>query len=293
MARKAFSLRKLEITRCDTVTAGANQDARILLFKAAPGWLKPGQKCPKCGQTMAKAVASGEKCPMCGQTKTAKAAPEGGDMPDTEQLAELRKAIDEAVAEATKPLQEQLDTQATEKNEFEAAVKALAEAEVEADPSKIDKAALPEAVRKRLEDLEAGAKADRARVAKMRDAADVARWTGVAKGLDLVAKAAEPGGDAVAELATVLKGIEGSDAPAGTVDRLVDTLTTAQARLSESELFREAGAGGESLGGAEGQLEAAAKALQTKEGLTSAQAYRKAAESNPDLVRKLKEEARA
>lgn len=209
----------------------------------------------------------------------------GGDtMSDAEQLAELRKAIDAAVAEATAPLQAELDRYGVEKAAFEEAVKA-------AKGDEINKADLPEAVRKKLEDAERVAKAAEERIAKLEDQRDTERWTSVAKGLDMVAVAKAAGGDAVGELATLLKSV--NKAAPDAVDALVELLTVAQTRASESALLREAGAAAaEGLGDAEAQLEKVASEIRKADGnLTPAQAYREAIKRDPALAARAQKEA--
>lgn len=282
--KRATYLRKLKISRVDAVHAGANGDARILLHKSAD------YECPSCtGVDKALANAKpppGKKCPVCGQVVPQPTSKGASEMPDTD-LTELQKALDAAVAAAVEPLQKQLDTYAAEKADFE---KAMADAAAAKDPADIDKADLPEPVRKRLEEAEAVAKAAEARVAKMEDDADTARWSGVAKGLDLVAVAKETGGDGVADLAGLLKSIN-KGAGAAAADYLAQLLQTNQKRMKESELLSEAGAAGTSTGDAEGALEKAAKELMKADtGLSLAQAITKAAEADPALAVAAQEE---
>lgn len=264
MAR-ATRLRKLKLTRVDTVTAGANVDrltgegAKILLYKSA---------------------------------ESATTENGGAHMPtEDEQLAQLRKATDAAVAAAVDAavapvktelanLRKQYDT---EKADFEAAVSAAA------DPEKIDKSALPEPVRKRLEELEAQAKTDRDAVAKMADERDAARWATVAKGLTHVAVAKQAGGDGPGELAQLLQRIE-KDAGAETAERVTEVLAAAEAKVSDSKLLSEVGApaSGGPLSDADTALDQAAAALmQTDPALTKAAAISKAAIANPQLAERV------
>lgn len=279
---RATYLRKLKVQRVDVVHAGANPHARILIHKSAD------YECPGCSG-VSKALdnvkpAPGKKCPVCGHVVPMPTSKGASEMPDTD-LSELQKALDAAVAAAVEPLQKQLDQYATEKAAFEEAVKAAA------DPESVDKADLPEPVRKRLEEAEAVAKAAEARIAKMEDDADTARWTGVAKGLDLVAVAKDINGDGVADLAQLLKDVN-KGAGAKAADYLAELLAAGQKKLAESELLAEAGsAGAPAAGASEGALEKAAQELMKAEtGLTFAQAITKAAEANPALAAAAQEE---
>lgn len=275
--RKATYLRKLKVQRVDVVHAGANQHARILIHKSAD------YACPTC-EPVEKALenlkpAAGKKCPACGRVMpTAEKTSKGAEMSDTD-LTALKEAIDAAVAAAVDPLQAQIDTFTTEKADFEKAV-----AEAKADPDQIDKAALPEPVRKRLEEAEAVAKAASDRVAKMEDDADSARWTETAKGLDLVAVAKATEGDAVADVAGLLKAVN-KGAGAEAADYLASLLRTNQKRMAESKLLAEAGSDSTATGDADGALEkAAAELMKADSSLTLPQAIAKAADAHPDLA---------
>lgn len=281
--RQATYLRKLKVKRVDVVHAGANADARILIHKSAD------YACPTC-EPVGKALdnlkpSPGKKCPACGRVMpTAEKTSKGAEMPDTD-LTALQEAIDAAVAAAVDPLQKQLDAHATEKAEFE---KAVAET---ADPDEIDKSALPEPVRKRLEEAEAVAKSVSERIAKMEDEQDTARWLAVAKGLSHVAVAktlpsgvAKADADAVADLADLLKDVN-KGAGAEAADYLATLLRTNEKRMAESELLAEAGSDTTARGDADGALEKAAAELMKSDGaLTLPQAIAKAAEANPALA---------
>jgi hypothetical protein len=273
----ATRLRKLRLTRVDTVTAGANVDpltgegAKILLYKSA---------------------------------SSATTENGGAPMPtEDEQLAVLAKAIEDAAATAAtaalEPVQAKLDALQKqyddERATFDAAVKAAQEAEAEADPTKIDKAALPEPVRKRLEALEAQAEVSRQAVEKMADERDTAKWSEVAKGLPRVAVAKALGGNAQADLTALLKRIA-KDAGVEVAEQVAEVLGQADEKLEQSHLLGEAGGGpGEGqLSDADAALEKAAQALMTADPeLTHPAAVTKAANADPALARRLLEASNA
>lgn len=279
----ATKLRKLRITRVDRVWAPANGDAegplaRIVLAKAREPKADPNHDHSD--------LAPGERCKGCAWTKPmAKSATDpGGGMPtETEQLEQLRKDMDAAVAagvaEATAPLQAQVDQFTAEKTEFEAAVAATT------DPDEIDKSALPEPVRKRLEEAEAVAKAAEDAVAKMRDDAEAARWLDVAKGLPFVAISKDVGGDAAAETGALLHSIAKA-AGAEPAAQLLGVLEAAQSKLAQSELLKAAGKDGRGpVGGAEERLQKAASDIRkAAPELSDAQAYAQAVAGNPALA---------
>lgn len=272
-------LRKLRITRVDTVTAGANQHARIMLHKSAD------HPCDACG--VAKALtnikpSSGKKCPVCGRVVPEATAK--GDMPMSDDLTALAAAIEKAAGEAVTAATADLEARLAE---ITAERDTLTKAQ--ADPDEINKADLPEPVRKRLEALEADAAANAERVAKMEDDAAAAQWLDVAKGLDLVAVAKATDGNAVADLAGALKSVAAAVDPA-TVTTLVDTLKAAQARLSESALFAEAGVATGTPSSAEAQLDALAKGFMEADGLSYPVAIDRAATVRPDLAGATQEE---
>jgi hypothetical protein len=284
----ATKLRKLRITRVDRVWAPANGDqdgplARIVLAKAKTR--------AAMDHSDHEDMAAGDTCPECGYTHPNKSATPGGNMPtEQEQLAELRKAIDEAVAAAVDPVKAELatvqETYAGEKATFDAAVAATV------DPDAIDKAKLPDAVRKRLEDAEAVAKAAEARVAKIEDAAEAARWLEVAKGLPFVAVAKAVGGNAAEETGALLHGIAKA-AGEESATRLLGVLEAAQAKLAQSELLKSAGkdGSGAAFGAAGAQLEKAAADIRKGDpSITAAQAYAQAVDGNPDLALKATKE---
>jgi hypothetical protein len=276
--RKATRLRKLRLTRVDTVTAGANVDpltgegAKILLYKSAES----------------AATTNG-----------------GAPMPTTEdeQLAVLAKAVEDATGAAVAEVKTELDELRKqyddEKTAFEAAVKAAADAEALEDPEKIDKAALPEAVRKRLEALEAQDAVNRQAIEKMADRAETAKWADVAKGLPLVAVAKSVGGNAQADLTELLKRIA-KDSGAEVAEQVAEVLGQADEKLKQSALLGEAGAGnGEGqLSDADAALEKAADKLITEalakgETLSRPAAITKAVNSDPVLARRLMEASNA
>lgn len=284
----ATRLRKLRITRVDRVYAPANGTeadgplARIVLAKAWP----PPKADPDHDHSD---LAVGERCKGCGYVKKPMAKSTGGDMPtEQEQLDELRKAIDEAVAAATEPLQAEVTQLQEQKATFDAAVEA---AEAAKDPDDIDKSALPEPVRKRLEEAEAKAGAAEAAVAKMRDEGEAARWLEVAKGLPFVAVSKAVGGDAAAETGVLLHSIAKA-AGTGPADQLVTVLEAAQAKLAQSELLKSKGVDGPGVtGDADAQLaKAAADIAKAAPNLTHAQAYAQAVAGNPELAFKATQE---
>lgn len=252
----ATKLRKLRITRVDRVWAPAN------------GTETDG---PLARIVLAKARSGTDP---------------GGNMPtETEQLEQLRKDIDQVVAAATEPLQAEVTQLRDEKAAFEAAVEAAK------DPTEIDKSALPEAVRKRLDEAEAIAKAAEERVAKIEDANEAARWLEVAKGLPFVAISKDVGGDAAVETGALLHSIAkaAGEAPAA---QLLGVLEAAQSKLAQSDLLKAAGKDGSApAGGAEEQLLAkAADIRKAAPDLSQAVAYAQAVAGNPDLAVKAQEE---
>lgn len=277
----ATRLRKLRLTRVDTVSAGANVDpltgegAKILLYKSAES----------------AATTNG-----------------GAPMPtEDEQLAVLAKAIEDAtapaVAAAVDPVKAELDTLRKqyddEKTAFESAVKAAADAEAEADPEKIDKSSLPEPVRKRLEALEAQALVDRQAVEKMADKAETAKWAEVAKGLPHVAVSKAIGGDAHTDLTLLLKRIA-KDSGVEVADQVADMLGQADEKLEQSALLGEAGgqSGEATLSDADAALEKAAdkvlaEAIGKGEDMTRSQAVTKALNADPALARRVVEASHA
>lgn len=292
--RKRYRLRKLRITRCDTVVAGANEHARVLIYKAAPPMadtggmrgMTPQQR--RRMQELRRRLEAGEitqaafDAEMTRMKRMSKSADEGGDtMPDDDQLTELARAIDEAVTQATGPLAEQIQTLTRERDE------ALAKA-APADGEDVLKG-VPEAVRKRLEDAEAVAKAARERVERMEDEADTARWLDVAKGLDHVARAPEPGGNGVASLAGHLKAVAKADPAAA--EALVKTLTAANTAIASSELLKATGSASAQLSDTRTELAQAAEAIRkANPTLTAVQAEVQALQANPDLARRVRDE---
>lgn len=220
----------------------------------------------------------------------------GGNMPsEQEQLDQLRKQLDdaEAAVEQANAERDEAQAEATElkdqKAEFEAAVEA---AEAEADPAEIDKAKLPEAVRKRLDEAEAIAKAAEERVAKIEHEQAAARWLEVAKGLPFVAIAKKVGGDAAADTGALLHSIAKA-AGADSAEQLVALLEMAQERLAKSELLREKGVNGtgSAVGDAGAQLQKAADDIRkAAPNLTAAQAYAQAVVGNPKLALEAQQE---
>jgi hypothetical protein len=251
----ATKLRKLRITRVDRVWAPANGTdtdgplARIVLAKARSA---PNVDPPETGDTMPEEVTKTDEAPA--EPVAAEPAPVE-DAPADEPAAEPEPA-----PEAD---DEEID-----------------------DVAEVDKAALPASVRKALEQAQAVAKAAEARVAKMEDERDAARWLEVAKGLPFVAVAKKVGGNAAEDTAALLHGIAkaAGPQPAG---QLVALLESAQERLAQSELLKSKGADGTSntFGDAEAQLQkAAADIRKAAPGLTAAQAYKQAVDGNPDLA---------
>lgn len=280
--KRATYLQNLVIKRVDVVNRGANEHAKILIHKSAD------YACPTC-EPVEKALdnlkpSPGKKCPACGRVMpTAETTSKGDTMPDTDRdLFTLKETMDTAiataVAAAVDPLQKQLDAYATEKAEFEKAVAA------QADPDQIDKSALPEPVRKRLEEAETIAKAASERVAKMEDDADTAKWQGVAKGFPHVAIAKATDGDAVADLAGLFKAVN-KGAGAEAADYLAALLRTNEKRAAESKLLSEAGSDSTVTGDATDALEkAAADLMKADATLTFPQAIAKAADADPGLA---------
>lgn len=282
----ATRLRKLRVTRVDRVWAPANGTdtdgplARIVLAKARA-------KLPVDHSTHSD-VGPGDTCPMCGYTNPAKAATETG-----ETMPEEVTKTDEAPAEPAAA--DPVPAEDTPADETPAEPETAPGADEESDSEDVDKSALPEAVRKRLERAEAVAKAAEARVAKMEHEAEAARWLEVAKGLPFVAVAKKVGGDAATDTAALLHGIAkaAGEAPA---KQLLGLLEAAQERLAQSELLKERGtAGTGTLGSAGAQLEKAADqirkdASEAGNRITKEQAYQRAVSANPELALKAQEE---
>jgi hypothetical protein len=294
---RRYKLTKLRIERCDLVTAGANQHAQVLLFKAAPkgdgmdmAGMDPAMRRRmaelrrrlEAGEItqaefdaeMARMKARGKP----GMSKGAEgAAPdlEGGDpMSDTDQLAELAKAIDDAVAKATAPLTDQIATLERERDE------AVAKAAPPPDPL----AGIPADIRKRLDD-------QALEIEKMRDERETERWTGVAKGYDRIAKAAAPGGNGVDELAAALKTVA-KTAPAEALDAILRALGAGQDAAEVDPSTTEIGSAGSPATVGQAEATVTAKAAEVKKGeprLTDAQALAKALDdleiTDPDVVR--------
>lgn len=210
--RRRYRLTKLEINRNDLVTAGANQHSQVVLFKSAMP----------------------EGIPQSAQG--ADPDLEGGDtMPETDQLAELAKSVEEAVAKATGPLTDQITALTAERDEL------LAKADA-TDPVEKALAELPEPVRKRLEAAEADAQAAREAIAKMEDERLTERYHAVAQGFAKVARAAAPGGNAVAELGEALKAIAKLDTDA--LDAVLRALAAGQERATAADEAAEIGSAG-------------------------------------------------
>lgn len=210
---------------------------------------------------------------------------EGGSMPTDTELQSLQKAIDDAIAEAVAPLNDKIAEFETQKTEFDAAVAA------NTDPAELEKAQLPESVRKRLEEAEAIAKAAEERVTAIEHAAEAARWYEVAKGLPFVSVAKATGGDAATDTGKLLHSIAKS-VGVESAEQMKGLLEAAQSKLAQSELLKAAGQDGSgSPNSADAQLRQVAKDLIAKDpNLSMATAITKAALANPELAMKSQEE---
>lgn len=241
----AANLRKLRVTRIDTVDAGAQPDARIELYK------RKESKVPD-----APTVEDLQK--QLDDVKTAQEA-----------------AITKAVEDATKPLSDELATLRKGKEEFEAAVAEIDDSADEATKLAKRLEGLPEEIRKSVEDQVAAIKkqadADRVKLEKIESENRSREFVAKAKDLDQIAGAAE--------LGPVLEAVDRL-LPEDMAKALGTYLTGANARLGESELLKERGGNtpvGDEL---EGLIK---KHMDATPGASREVAIAKALEERPDL----------
>lgn len=238
---------------------------------------------------------------------------EGGNMPaatlDKSALApEVREALEKAeqdAATAQAELEKATKGAADEKAAREAAEAKLAQMkkEQEPEPTPIDKSALPEAARLALEKAEADNAAMAARLTKAEEATAAAAALAKAEQdqrvtAEYIAKAAT--GDlrglpsAPAEVGPLLKRLAEAS-PEAYAELEKDVLAPAAAQLAKSELFKEAGVGGEGPPpeSAAAELEKAVTELRKSEtSLSKEAAVAKVQRLNPDLAKRLSVEMR-
>lgn len=196
-----------------------------------------------------------------------------GDMPDFEELLKSApKELQDAVAAAL----------AQKDAEIETLQKQVAGGEPQQD--EINKADLPEPVRKRLEDLEKRA-AEAERIAKAEQEARVRAE--IRKRAETYSNAGPV--DEIAEM--IYKAYEVSQEYGEQVESV---LKTAHERVAEGTLFKELGSGGGDVAATTwGKVEKLADEIQkANPSLTRPEAIAKAFELNPDLEREYAEEVR-
>lgn len=251
----ANRLRKLEITRVDTVDAGANPEADIVLFKRAQGGTAPSLKTTEV--TVPEAI-----------DKSKLDEPIQKHLTELEtQVTTLTKERDDAKAEIDKVKKDHDDLTA----EVEKLKKGAA-SDPDPDPEDVLKS-LPAEVRKRLEDAETAAKDSADRIAKMER--DNAERSAIAKAKSDY----EHLGDAET-LGKALVEIE-AKVDAELVKSLHTVLKGANAKIGEGALFEEVGKN-RSLSANE-NLDAKVSEVMKRDSISKAKATEVVMTENPEL----------
>lgn len=141
MSEKKFRLLDLSVDEVSLVADPANDQARVLITKAAQG-----MKCPDCGAMNKEGAV---KCAKCGYDMKKAAKPEGDNMADLEK--DLKAAEDLAAEEQTKRIS--AEAEVTKLKAEVAELKKAADTPEVIEKRKLE--ALPAEFRKRLETAEA------------------------------------------------------------------------------------------------------------------------------------------
>lgn len=177
---------------------------------------------------------------------------------------ELQKKLEE--------LQKQLDEKSAKVDEVTKELEALKKTEQKEEG--IDKSALPEDVRKKMDEMEAVTKAYAEKIAKMEAESIHKALVEKCAQIEYVGKKED--------LAEILKGVDSEKA-----DAIFAIFKTANDRIKESNLFKEFGtSAGTSAKSASEQLEKIADELRKEDAtLTKEQALVKAYDKHPELVK--------
>lgn len=208
-----------------------------------------------------------------------------GNMPDTQGTVDLDALLKDASEETREAVKAAFAKQAEAISSLEKQVEALSKKDgSDADPDDINKADLPEPVRKRLEDLEKKAK-DAEKIAKAEREARVR--SEIRKRAEGYANAGEV--EKIAEAIYKAQGVSQEFA-----EQLEGLFQAAHERIAKGDLFREMGSGaGDGASTAWGKIEKAADEIQkANPSLTRAEAIAKAVENNPELETAYAEEVR-
>jgi len=186
----------------------------------------------------------------------------GGNMTIEELLA---KVEDEDIRKSIK----------TEFEELEKRVEDLEKESIEeGEESSLDKAEMPEELRKRFEDMEKKAAKAEELAKKEREKRLTVEFNKKAKEYDKVGE--------VDKIASILR--KASELGDEVSSDLQEILSSAQERLSNADLFKESGDGGENVSDAESRLDKETKKLMEKDpDLTYAKAQKEVLEKNADL----------
>lgn len=258
------NLSDMTIEEISLVDDGANEDARVVIVKAKSGQsghAVPGGDDPSNPDAAAMAAASIKEFEM--DIETLSKALEDAEA----KLAALEKRASDAEA-SLKDAEEVIKAKEAEIDEISKAKNPPSDEEV--------LKALPEAIRKRLEDAEAAAKAAEEEVAKAKAAQETAEY--IAKAKSLGAGDAEKVGGL---LLRVAKGLTTAD-DAATLESM---LKAAGEQGKTAALFKALGSDTAVDGEPEAMLKAKADEIEkAAEGkLTKEQAYAKAVEQNPAI----------
>lgn len=191
-----------------------------------------------------------------------------GAMPDNPLTEEVREGLPEDVAKAIDDLKAERDALAEQVDTLTAAAE-----QGEPSPDDIEKADLPEPVRKRMDELEAQAREATEIAKREREMRETREWS------DRIAK---------------FDGVLPEDAPTkfrrlaehdgDLANDILKALSALSEQVDESALFKSAGFDGTPAeGSAEAALDARAREIAKAEGIDEVEAFAKATSLHPDL----------
>lgn len=261
-------LKNLEIDEVALVDAGANQHAKVCLYKAKA----MNETCPDCGEEYPK--GTDHVCKGCKEDDKAKklkkqldGQPTQEDSPEDQSKQAAESAMEGDMAENTEKLQAELDAVKAERDVLKTKVEALENTPEQVEKRKMD--AMPEEIRKRVEAAEKKAADAEVEIAKMREAV---------KEKEVIEKCA--GIDGADVLVPVLKRLTDADQ-----EPIIKALKALTEQVKAGELFKAKGSDGNgmSAGSAVEEINKRAADLAKADNVSLGDAQAKIFAADPEL----------